>query len=212
MRTTEFPEPTSDELREHLVGLLFGFEDLLSGVILTAYGDLARTLGGISRHPNAADLKAEAVALLRDALSKSVAQASEEETFDAWHRTTSVGLREVYVQGQFDRFSFGHAQKWINMSVKYLILLEDRAVAGAAKLLPTAHTPLDSIILGVLHRDYDLLTASCEPWSKITDYEVYMALQRSIRATFSPSFALSAELRLWRPEPNAGPTKATAEG
>lgn len=212
MRATDFPEPTSNELHEHLVGLLFGFEDLLSGVILTAYGDLARTLGGISGHPNAALLKAEAVALLRDALPKGVAQAGVEKKFDAWHQTTCNELREVYVRGKFDRFSFGHAQKWVNMAVKYSVLLEDRVVPGAGDLLPVAHMPLDSIILGVLHRDYALSTASCEPWSKISDYEVYMDLQRNIRATFRPSFPLSAELRLWRPEADAVPTRAKAEG
>ncbi|HQP85568.1 MAG TPA: hypothetical protein PLL76_04860 [Thermoanaerobaculia bacterium] len=203
MRTTAFARPTTEDLHDHLVGLLFGFDDHLSGVILAAYGDLARTLGGISAHPNSASLKKDAVALLRASLPKGVSSASDREKFDDWHQATCISLREIYLRGQFDRFSIGHSQKWVNMAVKYLVLLEDRAVPGAADLLPVAHMPLDSIILGVLKRDYDLSTNSCEPWSKIPDYEIYMDLQNRIRSKFHPSYLLSAELQLWRPETDA---------
>lgn len=199
MRTTSFERPTSGDLHEHLVGLLFGFEDHLSGVINAAYRDFARTLGGIAKHSNSASLKAEAVTLLRDALPKGISSASVEEKFDVWHRTTCIALRTVYHRDKFISFSFGHAQKWINMAVKYSVLLEDRAVPGATTFLPVAHMPLDSIILTVLNRDYRLSTASCEPWSKIQDYGVYADLQQRIRSTFHPSYPLSAELQLWRP-------------
>ncbi len=211
MRTTAFPEPTSEELHEHLVGLFFGFKDLLSAAILAAYGDLARTLGGISGHPNADDLKKRAVSLLQGALPDGVASATAEETFDTWHEQTCQGLRDIYTGGHFSGFSYGHAQKWVNMLVKYSVLLEDRAVPGSRAFLPVAHMPLDSIILGVLSRDYGLQTTTCEPWSKISDYRVYMGLQAHIRARFKPS-PLSAELRLWRPEADATPAEAKSGG
>ena len=46
-----------------------------------------------------------------------------QSAFDSWHRKLSDEIKMIY-QSYGIEFSYGQAQKWINMTIKYLYILE----------------------------------------------------------------------------------------
>lgn len=49
-----------------------------------------------------------------------------QESFDEWHKCVCKGLVDKYiVAGLEPEFQYGNAQKWVNMSLKYLTILSD---------------------------------------------------------------------------------------
>lgn len=91
-------------------------------------------------------------------------------------------------------FTCGVAQKWVNMSVKYLWLFS---------LLPDGldknlHIPLDSYIIKIAKADSEKMshglkiseskTIDCA-WSKISDYDKYKEYQDTIREKIDESYA-----------------------
>lgn len=175
--------PTPEEIEDHLVLLCFGRgepgEEPLDLTIHRAYLDFCRTLhgiGGDSKH---------AYRQLRRALvhlQKSPPSERPQEDFDAWHLRTCEGLIAAYADHGYGSFHVGQAQKWINMVLKYILILGERRVPGFGHLIPSLHVPLDRIIIEKLSNH------SCPPlsksWSRLDDYEEYLAFQKWIRRTF----------------------------
>ena len=53
----------------------------------------------------------------------------------------------------YERFNVGLAQKWINMTLKYIFVLGDRRVPGYGHLQPFCHVPLDRFVLEEAMKD-----------------------------------------------------------
>lgn len=117
--------------------------------------------------------------------------------YDEWHHNTCKGLRDKYSEICLEKdapfFTYGNAQKWVNMSMKYIWMLG---------LLPTEvpetdlHVPIDSYILQKLkENNVPEVTGTGETfyykgraWSAMTDYEKeYLELQKEIRRIASPN-------------------------
>lgn len=112
---------------------------------------------------------------------------STQESFDTWHKKTCEKIIECYdeVNSNKSIFTYGNAQKWLNMALKYLWLL------GA---LPNdmkenrLHAPIDSYILQKLwNLKAEGVTCSADTfyykgnsWSKISDYDDYFDLQKVV--------------------------------
>lgn len=83
-------------------------------------------------------------------------------------------------------FTYGNAQKWLNMALKYLWLLGDLPNDIKEERL---HAPIDSYILQKLwNLNEEGVTCSADTfyykgnsWSKISDYNDYFDLQKVIR-------------------------------
>lgn len=131
-----------------------------------AYRDLARTLRykyslseleRAKKGPKEADFKENRDLWIREmctTLIKSIDMFEEEKKdFDTWHEDLCAKFvnpkkeDEVFCRGEKflkEGFTYGQAQKWLNMTLKYLWLM---------KLLPTEilpeylHVPIDSYIL-----------------------------------------------------------------
>ena len=82
---------------------------------------------------------------------KVIFSNSCKEHFDAWHKRNSLELSKK--QGDSGYFTVGNAQKWINMSIKYVYLLKEiiepesefnSRINECEKLF---HIPVDSYIL-----------------------------------------------------------------
>lgn len=63
--------------------------------------------------------------------------------FDSWHHRTCDALIDCYLSNEI-LFTYGHAQKWINMTFKYLYMLE---AVPLDFVLPFLHIPIDNIVL-----------------------------------------------------------------
>lgn len=158
-----------------------------------AYLDLARTVNySSSTSQLAGKPKKEAKAFRKQkkALVDSVCESLyplPAGDFDAWHQEKCEEIcRMMDDSGLLEEpFTCGQAQKWVNMTLKYLWLLD---------LLPeeikeeSLHVPIDSFILQRLSKQVSDVTGSGETycykhmaWSAITEYTDYKDLQDEIR-------------------------------
>lgn len=113
---------------------------------------------------------------------------STQESFDKWHKKTCRKIIGCYdkVNGSKIIFTYGNAQKWLNMVLKYLWLLV--ALPNDIKE-ERLHAPIDSYILQKLwNLKAEGVTCSADTfyykgnsWSKISDYDDYFDLQKVIR-------------------------------
>ena len=90
------------------------------------------------------------------------------------------------MNGSKSIITYGNAQKWLNMALKYLWLLGALPIDIKEERL---HAPIDSYILQKLwNLKADGVTCSADTfyykgnsWSKISDYDDYFDLQKVIR-------------------------------
>lgn len=123
-----------------------------------------------------------------------------QQGFDSWHETCVASLQDVSDSlGYTDdkrpsrrRFTVGHAQKWINMSIKYAIALGDSRVPGFQNVYEVAHAPLDSIVLSCLKNQPGV------SWSRIGEYRQYMRYQESLRLSYPGQPLLAIEYQIWQ--------------
>ena len=154
-------------------------EDAVKGAVKRAYRDFQRVMGGIGSAENKR-MKAAAQEYLTARLRVYFAQESF-GAFDEWHRETADGLKKCFCG--FPRFTYGCAQKWINMAFKYLYCLVDFAPQLGLRL------PLEAF--AECHLPIDRRTARCakengieisfSAWSRLDDYDEYMRLQSAVR-------------------------------
>jgi len=207
----QFPNPSTVEIQECLLRFLFGYErSFLTSAVRLAYSDLSRTLHGIAAHDPKGHLREAATSLLEGAIRTVVSTATGQESFDRWHQATCHDLRQTYRAAAFGGFCFGHAQKWVNMAIKYSALLGDRAVQGGHNLFRFGHVPIDSLVVSAFSRTEFSLPAPLriESWSRLDSYDTYMAFQHWVRDTFAGSAPLAVEFVIWQEEAtrNAGAT------
>ena len=89
----------------------------------------------------------------------------------------------AYYKTQDIEFTVGHAQKWINMTMKYLYIYGDIDVTGIFDFL---HVPVDSYIFDAVEQQFGI-KRPCSAWSRLTDYETYLRYQKNIRAQVKTS-------------------------
>jgi hypothetical protein len=83
------------------------------------------------------------------------------------------------------------AQKWLNMSFKYIYALRLR---GFGRLYDLCHVPLDRILIEALG-GYGFRPLPCA-WSRLNDYDIYLDRQRRVRSRFQLA-PLDVEFRLF---------------
>jgi hypothetical protein len=179
---------------DYLLRLYFGRELTLSVCVKRAYLDFCRTLHGISKDPNRDQLHSNAVNHLTAAfadLKSKLTRAIDQKTFDGWHQNTCATLSSLY---NGHRFHAGQAQKWVNMTLKYIYTLGEEHVSGFQQAYPLCHVPLDKIVLHQLAK-YGFPEFSL-PWSRV-DYDQYFHCQEWIRSKFATLAPLDLEFWLW---------------
>ena len=145
-------------------------KDNLSLCQRRAYGDFQRTLHGIGKFPKAEEARNQADKALNEMFAKiRDAPAMSQGEFDEWHRKSCESLAHIYRNYGFSSFSFGHAQKWLNMTFKYIYVMGKQRISGFDHLYDLCHVPLDSILIGALRKEDGFEFPSC-PWSKLNNY------------------------------------------
>lgn len=106
-----------------------------------AYRDLCRTLskvgefGGEARRLKIDNLIEEGIKELIDSGA----------SYDNWHQKVCKEMIKIY-EG-YSKFTYGHAQKWLNMAMKYLIIYaDDTTYKGLEPFAGDLHIPVDSYI------------------------------------------------------------------
>lgn len=161
-----------------------------------AYRDFCRRLTGIGK------VNAQEKKKWRDAEESMIAgeierlldhSAVTEKTFDNWHEALCTQIMKnaepLCLQGSF---TLGLAQKWVNMTFKYMIIMEqwDEKLKGVMSCL---HVPVDRYIMEAAAEDcqVDVLYTNgtygpyregkATPWSQ-WEYGEYIEFQKAIRA------------------------------
>jgi len=188
------------DYEEYLIRLYFGdSNDLLDACINRAYRDLNRTIHGIDRLETKDQLYNETSGYLKKSfldIQKDCVCMAEQEEFDLWHKSICSNLSIRYVKHGYNSFSVGQAQKWINMTFKYIFTMGENRLSGFDNLYRFCHIPLDNIILEKLKEEYGFSGLSCA-WSRLDDYEEYLSCQKLIRQIFAAELPLDVEFKLW---------------
>lgn len=115
--------------------------------------------------------------------------------FDDWHKAkceeiinfmnNSIDKSNTKILKKEEKFTIGQAQKWVNMTLKYLWLLD---------ALPDnidendLHIPIDSYIIEIAYDNKNKFDNALgleekpkESWSKLSEYKNYFGIQKEIR-------------------------------
>lgn len=171
----------------------FGADGSFPAASNRAYRDLCRTLrfhgesGTAYRDHVSKVLEAEITTMLSNAPTTQIA-------YDSWHHFICDSLIEYYASTGFE-FNLGHAQKWVNMTMKYIYIHGQLDVSPVFEYL---HVPLDSYVFSAVEKKL-AIKPPCTAWSKLTSYEQYILYQQKIRkaVTVPP---LRWEFRNWLSE------------
>ena len=119
-----------------------------------------------------------------------------EKSFDKWHEEKCKEITEK-MNGNYETvnnsdekvlnksFTIGQAQKWVNMTLKYLWLLDTLPAGVEPEYL---HVPIDSYIIEIAYDNKNkfenalgLEEKPTKSWSKLPKYEKYFKIQKEIR-------------------------------
>jgi hypothetical protein len=187
-----------EDFTRYLGVLYFGSGKTLRRYLNRAYRDFNRTLHmtdeTVSREDKVKDCGDYLLARLTDAKDGRTV-CCDREAFDAWHEATCDELIRLF--GEKD-MSYGHAQKWVSMTLKYLFTahglgLDD--IGGIAPWYPYAHMPVDNVVLDALGEE-GFTHPRPNPWSQM-DKAAYLAFQGALRAAYAEC-PMDVEFMLWR--------------
>lgn len=108
--------------------------------------------------------------------------------YDLWHKKTCESVmtagKDPMVQsfyGDAILLSCGHAQKWVNMTMKYLYLLEQLIGKGYVSCdWSKLHVPVDRYIIEATGKETASILGT-STWSSIDDWDNYTKYQEAIR-------------------------------
>ncbi len=154
------------------------------GAVNMAYGDMARHTLRIDADDKRKQQLKEALADYLKEQFEVLCKIENEENYNKWHETTCDGIIDKY-NGQL---SYGQAQKWVNMLVKYCYVYNIEILHQLFEnddCVNWLHVALDRKMLEKAHR----LGCSCKTaWSKMGKDE-YLNFQRMLKATIKAKCA-----------------------
>lgn len=136
--------------------------------------------------------------------------------FDKWHKAkceeiinfmnNSIDKSNTKILKKEEKFTIGQAQKWVNMTLKYLWLLDALPKNICEKDL---HIPIDSYIIEIAYDNKNKFENALglednppESWSKLSKYKEYFKIQEAIRKaiktnTTNETIPIKWELLAW---------------
>ncbi len=160
-----------------------------------AYRDVCRTMHKIQNFPNKNQILNESKQWIKNRI-ESLAQTdiTTKEEFREWHQATCDGLISIFKEFSYDVFTYGQAQKWVNMTLKYLYCSGEALFGRHPSLF---HIPLDNYVFEAVSSwpDYEKVKFNV-PWSKQNDYGAYLAFQTWF-AQRCGGCPINAEFLIW---------------
>lgn len=177
-----------DALRFYALMTMGGYLSI-DACINTAYRDFCRTMHGIMGNDLNEAMRSEASDIIRRMIGKVLKASFTQAEFDKLHSSACKAVKKVYSDNRTS-FFIGQAQKWINMSLKYVYLLYladllDINKTGIEMLKQNYrhfHLPIDNIVLQhqTVKRFYSEHIGNTA-WSRIDDYPKYLAFQKNLQ-------------------------------
>lgn len=168
---------TESDIQKFYKTSLFGNEsDMIAAASKRAYRDFCRTIDFEEKTDHSKAVE-EVTSVIRTRL-KRLSGVQSREGYDKWHKELNDAIADAFTDASL---KVGQIQKWINMTMKYLIILKEEPQKGIRAYL---HVPIDTIILKKSgHADFFLSKNPNESktWSQIDDYDKYMSFQNMLR-------------------------------
>ena len=159
--------------------------DSIKSSIKSAYRDVCRTITGFSKIENHDNILSNTSSLLYIEINLLLTKIIKEQSdFDKWHKECCDKLIKT-----FDKqlFTYGQAQKWINMSLKNLSMLDHQLIEKQYEFF---HVPIDNYIVDITGIKISVA------WSRISNYDEYIEFQNKFRDIYE-GIPLDNEFKLW---------------
>jgi hypothetical protein len=154
--------------------------------IKSAFLDFSRTLPVESE--NRATIKQNAINFIMQELQKITwKKFKTQNEFDDFHEKTCTGLKD-----KWEQLTFGQAQKWINMTLKYWLLFGEKRINGIEKNAKYFHIPIDRYVQKGMFKD-----KKPSPWSKINNYKDYFDYQKRHRQKNTGNYPIIDEFNFF---------------
>ena len=173
-------------------------DDAVILVSKRAYRDVNRTIHGMGSLKDADELRDEIHQSIVDFVER-LEEVTDQGEFDWRHRDWCLGAMATfsnYPHRDRERFglTYGQAQKWLNMTLKYLSVLGH---TGVSSIYPYLHAPLDRVVYRQARKAWGL-AAPAGTWSKLGEKK-YCEYQESLRDAAQGDFesVMDWEADLW---------------
>lgn len=187
------------DILDFLKVIYFGdINDPMEAAAERAYRDLNRTIRYKDTPPDVRNcLRKKVIALFRveiPVLAKTV--ILDQSDYDIWHYHICSQIRTYYRDSGVE-FYYGQAQKWLNMTMKYLYICGAYTFDGIFHYL---HVPIDNYIFHVVQKEFGIPCPKIR-WSRWDDYaKQYMDYQLQLRSKIEGISPLRWEFRFWMQE------------
>ncbi len=191
---------TSKDIVSFLLNAYFG--DLsapLHVAVDSAYLDLCRTIQfktvrSVTDDRKAA-LRSKAVKIIEESINLlGKKDIIDQGIFDEWHTELCRRIILAYKDSSVP-FYCGQAQKWVNMSLKYLSVIMPEATASYFEFM---HVPIDSKVIETAADDFGINVPTAR-WSRM-DESAYIDYQKTLRSVIVERSSLCPmlwEFRNW---------------
>ncbi len=182
------------DYENYLIYLYFGSNVDLTSCIDRAYLDFSRTLHGFRKNKgDTYELVKSSLLNSFEVLRSTARDKISVDVFDNWHERTCESLISVFSNNGYCLF-VGQAQKWVNMTMKYIFTVGEQRIPGFDPVYAYCHVPLDNILLEKFKK-YGFPRLNCA-WSRLDKYDEYFEMQKWVRQRFSLA-PMDVEFLLW---------------
>ena len=183
-----------DFLKAMCVG---AYDDPYEAASNRAYRDLNRTIRYQTMLSDVREkLRQNTTELLREEITWMMNNVATQETFDSWHFNVCTRIRGCFRDAGIE-FYYGQAQKWLNMTVKYLYVIGNEELDAVFQYL---HIPIDNYVFDAAAKAFGI-TKPMVAWSRWDDYQnQYMMYQMALRSYITDMAPLRWEFRYWLQE------------
>ncbi len=198
MKQIEYVQVDEDTLNFLKVVYFGDISDPMKAASNRAYRDFNRTIrfGNMPqyqrdslRDATTEYLRVEIVALVKRGVSS-------QSDYDMWHYDVCDKIRSRY-RNEGIEFYYGQAQKWINMTMKYLYVIGEYTFDGIFQYL---HIPVDNYIFTIAEKELGIPQPKIR-WSRWDNYNrQYMAYQTALRQKICGYEPLRWEFKFWMKE------------
>lgn len=193
------------DILNSLYGFYFGnIQDKYFAATKRAYGDLQRTI----IFPESLKNDNETTKSTKEGLIKKIFKLFETEitkiinlkdidkkTFDKLHEEICGEIINIYKKENIN-LTYGHAQKWLNMTFKYLYCLQ---VNGLSSIFQFLHVPVDNYIIERAVKEFNIKKPK-SAWSRLNKEEYKSYQEELIKAIGDKEDPLRWEFHAWLSE------------
>ena len=163
-----------------------------------AYRDMCRTIRfekGVSQTVKD-DCRTRVIELIETEI-KECNSIDTIEKYDKFHDSLCLRIIDCYDNQTIAEITYGQAQKWVNMTMKYLCVLYEGQCDWLNKIYSFLHIPIDSIILDKAKKEFpNDFSVNNTPWSQLSREE-YITIQNKLRAVIKDVALIDWEFKAW---------------